>query len=150
MSQPPSQPPSQPVLVAIDLAHPEHSAPLLIRAAQLAKLDAAPLAVMSVVPDFGMSIVGSYFKDGSQAEALDHARQTLHSLVEAALGSDSGVQHIIAQGSAYEQILATAATLGAGLIVMGAHKPEFQDFLLGPNTSRVVRHAKASVLVLRD
>jgi nucleotide-binding universal stress UspA family protein len=141
---------SQPVLVAIDLAHPEHSKPLLSRAAQLATLDEAPLAVMSVVPDFGMSIVGSYFKDGSQAEALEQARAALHSLVEEALGAAAGIQHIIAQGSAYEQILTTADQLNARLIVMGAHKPEFQDFLLGPNAARVVRHAKTSVLVVRD
>lgn len=152
---------SQPVLVAIDLAHPEHSKPLLERGAQLAKLDGVSLAVMSVVPDFGMSIVSSYFKDGSQNEALEHARQALHSLVESALPQGagtvpgtsvpgSGVQHIIAQGNAYEKILATAETLNASLIIMGAHKPEFQDFLLGPNAARVVRHAKTSVLVLRS
>ncbi len=141
---------SQPVLVAIDLAHPEHSDAILKRAAAIAALDDAPLAVMSVVPDFGMSIVGSYFKEGSHEEAVESARQTLHGLVDAALGPASGVQHVICHGTAYEQILATADKLQARLIVMGAHRPEFGDFLLGPNTARVVRHAKTSVLVLRD
>jgi nucleotide-binding universal stress UspA family protein len=40
--------------------------------------------------------------------------------------------------------------LNATLIVMGAHRPAFQDYLIGPNAARVVRHAKCSVLVLCD
>lgn len=32
---------------------------------------------------------------------------------------------------------------------MAAHRPELQDYLLGLNATRVVRHAKVSVLVVR-
>ena len=40
--------------------------------------------------------------------------------------------------------------LDSDLIVIGAHRPELRDYLLGPNAGRVVRHAKQSVLVVRD
>ena len=38
----------------------------------------------------------------------------------------------------------------ADLIVMGSHRPELRDYLLGPNAARVVRHAPCSVVVVRS
>ncbi len=138
------------VLAAIDVAHVKEQANVLIRARQLANLDDAKLAVVTVIPDFGMSIVGSYFSADVEKKALEHARKALHEAVADILGSDSGVQHVIEHGNAYEKILATANKLGATLIVIGAHKPDFHDYLLGPNAARVVRHSNCSVHVVRD
>jgi nucleotide-binding universal stress UspA family protein len=56
----------------------------------------------------------------------------------------------VAHGSIYDEILRLADKLGCDAIVMAAHRPELRDYLLGPNASRVVRHAKQSVLVVRD
>ncbi len=53
-------------------------------------------------------------------------------------------------GKIYQQILETAKRIGADLIVMGSHRPELKDYLLGPNASRVVRHAGCSVMVIRE
>jgi nucleotide-binding universal stress UspA family protein len=33
---------------------------------------------------------------------------------------------------------------------MGSHRPELSDYLLGPNAGKVVRHAKCSVMVVRE
>jgi len=52
-------------------------------------------------------------------------------------------------GNAYDEILRVAEADGASLIVIGAHKPDFRDYLLGPNAARVVRHSKCSVFVVR-
>ena len=58
-----------------------------------------------------------------------------------------GLQFISSAG--LRVILATAKKVRADLIVMAAHRPEFRDYLLGPNAYRVVRHAECSVLVVR-
>ena len=42
-----------------------------------------------------------------------------------------------------------AEKVGADCVVVGAHKPELIDFLLGSTADRVVRHAPCSVHVLR-
>ena len=55
----------------------------------------------------------------------------------------------MATGTAYEEILTTARSFGADLIVMASHRPELKDYLLGPNAARVVRHSDVSVLVVR-
>ena len=42
-----------------------------------------------------------------------------------------------------------AEKINADLIVMPAHRLKLQDYLLGTNTAKVVRHAQCSVLVVR-
>lgn len=140
------------VLAAIDLAHPEHHATILHKAARMAEMDGAALAVVTVIPDFGMSIVGSFFKEGAEQDALTNARDGVRAVTAAVLGPEESarVKHIVRHGTAYEQILDAAGKHGATLIIMGAHRPNFQDYLIGPNAARVVRHSTCSVLVLRD
>ena len=54
------------------------------------------------------------------------------------------------QGTIYSEILKVAEDCSADLIIMASHRPELKDYMLGPNASRVVRHANCSVLVVRD
>lgn len=138
------------VLTAIDVAHAESQASVLKRAKQLAELDGSKLAVMTVIPDFGMSIVGTFFEENAEHQALELAQERLHEFVKSTLGDDAGIQHVIEHGNVYEKVLATATQLNANLIVVGAHKPNLQDYLLGPNAARVVRHSTCSVYVVRD
>lgn len=140
------------VLAAIDLQHPEHHAAILSKAARMAEMDSARIAVVTVVPGFGMSIVGSFFEEGAAQAALDAAAGTLHQVVANAFNTDASaeVKHILRSGTAYEQILETATEFEPELIVMRAHRPDLKDYILGPNAARVVRHSSCSVLVLRD
>ena len=58
----------------------------------------------------------------------------------------TGRNHVL---QSIEKII-SAEIESTDLIVIGAHKAQISDFLLGPNAARVVRHSKASVLVVRD
>ena len=60
------------------------------------------------------------------------------------------VQHIVGEGTAYQIILKIAGEIDADLIVMDSRRPELQDYLLGPNAARVVRHADCSVLIVHN
>lgn len=139
------------VLAAIDLVHAGHHADILGRAAKMAELDDARLVVVTVIPDFGMSIVGSYFDEDVEKKALKQAATDLHAVVATHLGTqeDRQIKHVVCHGNAYEEILETAEKFEVGLIVMGAHAPKIRDYLLGPNAARVVRHSKCSVFVVR-
>ena len=59
------------------------------------------------------------------------------------------IRHVVATGRIYEEILRLATQTDAGLIVVGAHKADLKDYLLGPNAARIVRHANCSVYVVR-
>jgi len=50
----------------------------------------------------------------------------------------------------YREIVEAAKDLDIDHIVMGAHSPSLADFLLGPNSARVARHAGCSVTVVRE
>jgi len=63
--------------------------------------------------------------------------------------NDSMTESEILHGHAGRQISKYADKIGADCIIIGSHKPGLEDFFLGSTSSRVVRHAKCSVHVLR-
>jgi nucleotide-binding universal stress UspA family protein len=66
------------------------------------------------------------------------------------VSSNIGASCHVAQGTVYEEILATARDVRADFIVMASHRPELTDYLLGPNAARMVRHSEVSVVVVRN
>ena len=137
------------ILLAVDLGHAETQGNAVSTALEYAKAFGARLHLITVVPDFGMSIVGSFFPSGYEQKALEQARAALHAFTAERIPADLQVQHIVGHGTIYQEILRGAETVGADLIVMASHRPELEDYLLGPNAARVVRHATTSVLVVR-
>ncbi|OUS08142.1 universal stress protein UspA [Rhodobacterales bacterium 52_120_T64] len=137
------------ILLPIDLNEPsswEKSIPVAI---DMAKTYGAQLRVMTVIPDFGKSIVGSYFPAGFSDKALADTMATLEKLVVEVFSTDVNVESIARHGSVYKEVLEVADLVGADLIVLTSHRPARSDYLLGPNAARVVRHAKQSVFVVR-
>ncbi|MBV6632708.1 MAG: universal stress protein [Alphaproteobacteria bacterium] len=111
--------------------------------------DGASIHVVTVVPDFGMSVVGSFFEAGFEDKALHMVGEKLSSWVAENVPSSVEAHPHVLHGRVYEQIIEAANRLGVDAIVMASHTPELSDFLLGPNAARVVRHATQSVFVVR-
>lgn len=137
------------ILCAVDISNGQEDLGVLKRAAQIAALDDAQLDVVSVIPDYGMSVVGSYFNQDHHDKMVEEAKGHLKELVSAALGKEQKVRRVVATGRIYEEILNIASQTKADLIVVGAHKADLKDYLLGPNAARIVRHAGCSVYVIR-
>ncbi|MEP1931119.1 MAG: universal stress protein [Roseibium sp.] len=138
------------VLCAVDITHPEDTNVLEI-ANKLAQLDGASLDVITVVPNLGVTLVGSYFDENFQSQLVTDTQKSLKEMVAKVVGEDRNkdIRHLVTTGSIYEEILEVANQIDADLIVIGAHKPQLREFLLGPNAARVVRHSKCSVYVVR-
>ncbi|MEO0569796.1 MAG: universal stress protein [Pseudomonadota bacterium] len=135
------------VLIAVDVALPQDTTANLSAAAKLTQGWDAELHAVTVIPDVGMAIVGSYFSQDFETEGHKAAMEQLTtSLSEANLTATPHVEI----GKAYDRVLQLSKTLSADLIMIGAHQPDLSDYLLGSNASRVVRHSKQSVLVLRN
>lgn len=139
------------VLCAVDVSNGDDDVKTLQTAARLAALDNAQLDVVAVLPDYGISQVGSFFSKDHHDEMVVTARADLNSLVTRALDSDqnNNVRHVVATGRAYEEVLKLAEKSKAMLIVVGSRKADLTDYLLGPNAARIVRHATCSVYVVR-
>jgi nucleotide-binding universal stress UspA family protein len=72
-------------------------------------------------------------------------------LIRQANASDISPAILVRHGaSIYAEILSVAHEVGADLVVVGSHRPAMKDYLLGTNASRIVRHARCSVLVARE
>jgi len=135
------------VLIPVDVTVASEAKKLLSAAKTLTASWDCTLHVAMVVPDAGMAIVGSFFDKSFESESLSAATEQLSAAVDA-VGLEAK-QHVL-RGRIYDSIISLADKLDCDLIMLGAHQPELQDYLLGSNAARVVRHAKQSVMVLRD
>ena len=137
------------ILCAVDLTHAGEAVNLLREADRLAGFYDATLSVVTVLPDYGSSWVGSFFKEGTLKEASLAARDALHELVSDTLPDRAQIQHIVEIGVVYEQVLKAISESNADLVIVGAHKPDIADKVLGPNSARIARMAPISTLVFR-
>ncbi|MGZ0246483.1 MAG: universal stress protein [Alphaproteobacteria bacterium] len=130
------------ILLPIDLEDTASVARALATAVEYARAFDARLHVMTVVPDFGMSVVGSFFPDDFADKAIAETNTRLHAFVAENVPDGIAVQHVVAHGRIYEEIITQAVAVGADLIVMSANHPDVSDYLLGSNAARVARHAR--------
>lgn len=138
------------ILVPVDLNDEASWAKALPVAVALTRAFAAKLTVMTVVPDFGMAIVGSFFPADYADKAAAEAKRRLAALVATRVPADLGAETAVARGTIYDEIIAAGKRLDADLVVIASHRPGLEDYLLGPNAARVVRHYRRSVLVVRE
>ncbi len=137
------------ILVPIDLAHEPINEKVLDISLEMAAQHDAEIHVMTVVPTYSMSIVGSFFPAEHEQQALDAVKEKLKEFLEKRQTPEKGLKGHVAQGTIYDEIMKAADKLQCDLIVMASNRPDLQDYLLGPNAARVVRHANQSVFVLR-
>ena len=137
------------ILLPVDLGNESSWAKALPAAIEYCEAFGSNLHVMTVMPDFRSPMVAQFFPDDHEDKLMDNAKDVLHKFVVDRVPEEIKVQHIVADGTIYKAIIETADDIGADLIIMGSHRPELQDYLLGPNAARVVRHSQKSVLVVR-
>jgi nucleotide-binding universal stress UspA family protein len=138
------------ILLPVDLGNPETQKRAIDTAVELARAFDCRLHVMTIVPDLGESVVSSFFPVDFQEKAMEAANQRLHAFVAERIPEGIKVQHIVAHGSIYGQIVDFAKKINADVIVMASHRPALRDYLLGPNAAQVTRNADCSVMVVRD
>ena len=137
------------ILVPIDLADDSSWRKALPAAIGQVRDPGTRLYVMTVV-DLNMNILAVRLPENFNREYREKTEHRLQEVVKQHVPSDIPVQHIVRDGRIYQEIIAVAREIKADLIVMASHNPSLKDYLLGPNSARVVRHADCSVLVVRD
>ena len=138
------------VLLPLDLNESSTWEKALTAACDICQSSGGTLHVMTVLPDYGMTIVGQYFPEGAEGDALEAALAELKKITAAHVGTEVALEHIVVQGSIHDQILAAAERIDTDLIVMAARRPGFADFLLGDTAYKVVRRYSHSVMIVRS
>lgn len=136
------------VLCAIDLGD-EHSWKKALPKAIEMRGDSGSLHVLTVVPEFGLSMISQYFPDNFEESTLAATKDALRAFIDKNVPKNVPSRAIVAQGSVYKQILRIADEIACDAIVMAAGKPSLSQYVLGPNAAQVVRHATCCVLVVR-
>ena len=136
------------ILVPVDLAEVDIASPALAKATQMANLWGAELRIINI-----QSLMPATFMDyvpaGFDEEQRGQAEKTLAEIAQS-VGAKGGVSTVVRVGGVYPEILAEADAWGADLIVIGSHRPAMSTYLIGSNAKTVVRHARCSVLVVRQ
>jgi nucleotide-binding universal stress UspA family protein len=137
------------ILVPIDVTQSDSGVAGLKAAADLGAKSGAELVLLNVispVPNMVAAQLPGNYLDSAQ----ENASKVMDEMASK-VGLKSGSYEIrTAQGGAYAEILSVADSSGADLIVVASHQPGLSDYLLGSTAAKIVRHAKISVLVVRD
>ncbi|MFQ3788062.1 universal stress protein [Halomonas sp. A29] len=138
------------ILLSVDLNEESSWAKALPTALTLCRTFEASLHVVTVLPDYHMPLVGSYFPSDFAKKAHQALSEAQHRFIKEHVPDDIKVQSVIVDGSPWEAIVKVAKKLGVDLIVMASHnKRKFADYVLGPNAEHVVHHSKMSVMIVR-
>jgi nucleotide-binding universal stress UspA family protein len=136
------------ILVPIDLEHGEHIDDALRLSAEIAEAHGADVHLLSII-EAAPVVVSQHLPEGYEHMAAKSVERDLAPLVARMGPAAERVTTCVRFGGVYQEILAYAKKIGADLILIGSHKPNIADYLLGSNAARVVRHAECSVFVVR-
>jgi nucleotide-binding universal stress UspA family protein len=136
------------ILVPIDLDEPSSWRKAIPTALAIGTCFSASVALVHVVSDVLLAAEAEW-SGLALRRILDTACARLGLLADE-LKTDADIEVHVATGRVYRGVLDIAEQVHADLIVMASHRPEMKDFLIGENAERVVRHARCSVLVVRE
>jgi nucleotide-binding universal stress UspA family protein len=138
------------ILLPVDLNEELSWKKALPTAVTLCRTFGASLHVVTVLPDYRMPLVGSYFPKDFAKKAHEAITEAQHQFIQEHVPEDIKAQTVIVDGSPWEAIVKAAKKLEVDLIVMASHnKRKFADYVLGPNAEHVVHHSKVSVMIVR-
>jgi len=138
------------ILMPVDLNEESSWKKALPTAVTLCRTFGASLHVVTVLPDYRMPLVGSYFPKDFAKKAHEAITEAQHTFIREHVPEDIQTQTVIVDGSPWEAIIKAAKKLEVDLIIMASHnKRKFADYVLGPNAEHVVHHSKMSVMIVR-
>ena len=137
------------VLLAVDINAQEGASRSAEAASSLARNEGAKLHLLNVIPNTGMAIVSASLGPEHLSKVVSKAHSELEAWAARNIPEEVPTEIHISEGTIYDQIIRVAHELNIDAIVVGSHRPELKDYLIGPNAARVARHAPQSVFVIR-
>ncbi len=138
------------ILLPIDLTDPNRELKAVTEAVKQHKAFGDELHLLAVVPEFNNKLFRALYADNVGEQAAEHIQKKLAQFCQKYLPDGITYKTHIETGIVYKEIIQKAKQINANLIVMSASRPELADYLMGPNTGKVVRHSQCSVLVVRQ
>lgn len=146
-------------LAAIDLADEDSWDSIIKKTVEMATgVPDTKIFLMTVIPGITPGVDARYAVRGEMHGSQDYplqewkadAAKRLEAIAKKSIPGKLFAGVVVEHGTVYKEIVEAAKDLDIDQVVMGAHRPSLADFLLGPNSARVARHAGCSVTVVRD
>lgn len=145
-------------LAAIDLADEQSWEPVIKKTVEMATgLENSKIYLMTVISGITTGIDQRYAIRGEMHGSTeypmqkwkDEAAEKLREIANTHIPKELQAGVVVENGTVYREIVEAAKDLNIDQVVMGANRPSLADFLLGPNSARVARHAECTVTVVR-
>ncbi|WP_423822161.1 universal stress protein [Salinisphaera sp. SPP-AMP-43] len=140
---------SQTILVPIDLNQPAVLESVFQAVRRQAEIEPTQVVLLHVVIE---SYAGElpYLDVNAMERFAVQARVRLEQIATEQLGEEGNWQVNVELGPVARTIVRHADLVDADLIVMASHNPVIWDVFLGSTAAQVVKHARHSVLVIRQ
>lgn len=136
------------IVIPLDLTD-KQSTQVILPALNFVNVFNATIHLLHVIPDFGLKVVEDYLPRGWRSNQKEKSEKILQEIIKKYIPEDISVTTHIGNGAIYDQVIDYAEKIEADLIIISAVRPQLKDYMLGPNASKIVRHSKVSVLVIR-
>ena len=140
------------IVIPLDLTDKKSTKSLFMPALEFVKSFGAQIHLVHIIPDFGLQIVEDYLPRGWKIAQKAKSEKYLKEIVDKYVPEEirGKVKTHIGHGAIYDQVISYSDKIDADLIITYAVRVELKDYMLGPNASKIVRHSKISVLVIRE
>lgn len=138
------------IVIPIDLSDKHSMKSVLPIALNFVNSFNSRLHFVHIIPDFGMKMIEDYLPKHWIKDQKQSYSEQIKDLIKTYIPEEIKVDFYIGRGAVYDEVINYSNEIKADLIVVSAVRPQLRDYMLGPNASKIVRHASISVMVVRD
>ncbi|WP_375326689.1 universal stress protein [Candidatus Tisiphia endosymbiont of Nemotelus uliginosus] len=140
----------QNIIIPVDLSEKQSIKIILSKALEIADKFKAKLHFIYIISDFGIKMVEDYLPKNWAKVQKEKYQMQMQELVSQYVPKERAVEFYVGRGAIYDKVIQYTNDAKGDLIIISAVRPQFSGYMLGPNASKIVRHASVSVLVIRE
>jgi len=138
------------IVIPIDLSDKHSMKAVLPIALQFVNNFGSKLHFLHIIPDFGMKIIEDYLPKHWIKDQKNKYEHQIKEIIKQYIPQEITVDFHVGRGAVYDEVIQYANEIKADLIMVSAVRPQLRDYMLGPNASKIVRHAGITVMVVRE
>ncbi len=138
------------IVIPVDLSDKQSIKAVFPPALNFVNAFGAKIHLVHIMPDFGMKTLEEYLPRNWMKDQKQKYRDLFGELIAKYVPEGVEVEFSVGRGAIYDEVINYSEKVNADLIMLSAVRPQFKDYMLGPNASKIVRHSSISVMVIRD
>jgi nucleotide-binding universal stress UspA family protein len=138
------------IVIPVDLSDKQSTKVVFPPALDFVNAFDSKIHLVHIMPDFGMKVLEDYLPRNWMKDQKEKYEVLFDELIVKYIPEVVEVEFSVGRGAIYDEVINYSEKVNADLIMLSAVRPQFKDYMLGPNASKIVRHSSISVMVIRD